>query len=415
MTLPDFTEVIIVGAGPAGLACALVLASKGIPFVLLDALQEGQNQSRACVVHAYTLELLETLGISDALVDGGIQMQDMVALNEHDREISRVNISRALAPHTKYPYALLIAQCDVEAVLRQRLADLGGAIHWQTRVARLDDAEDGLGVALESGQTVRTKYVVAADGSKSIVRTDAGIPFVNPHTNKPSVATDADLQLVLADLHIAEPLPPALPTNRLWSRMDGNGVTLLIPLKSSLAHPAPANTHLFRIAASVPPNSAPHTPDEAYIQRLLDARGPSGAVHVADISTGSRYRARSGIAAQFHRRMPRSGRWVLLAGDAAHIHSPAGGQGMNLALCDGVMLGRALAAEHSEDAFDKYAQTRRAAALAVIGLAESLTSMFASGLTWRWLIGFALRLAQAIPGVQSMIAWRMSGLVCREN
>lgn len=323
MSLPSFSEVVIVGAGPAGLACALALASKGVPFVLLDALNEGQNDSRACVVHASALEALDTVGVADRIVDAGIQMEDLVSLNAHEQCFSRVNLSRTLARYTEYPFALLIAQCDVEEHLRQRLVELGGIVHWNQRVAAIEDTADYLTLTLESGHTIRAAHVVAADGARSTIRKQAGIEFLDPHTGQTSVPDEHGLQFILGDLHIAEPLPPTIRTDRVFACFDTQGIALLIPLRGSALHAGPPNMHFFRVAASVPPGAAAHAPDAASLQRLLDARGPGRSSadpddkpRIVAVHAASRYRVRWGLATQYAKRMPRSGGWVLLAGDA---------------------------------------------------------------------------------------------------
>ncbi|KZV83663.1 FAD/NAD(P)-binding domain-containing protein [Exidia glandulosa HHB12029] len=431
-SLPSSIEIVIVGAGPAGLACALVLASKGVPFLLLDALSEGQNESRAAVVHSYTLEQLEAVGVTDTLVSRGIHMGLFTPVADNgSTPFIYIDITGSLAPYTKYPYALMIAQVDVERILTARLQELGGVIHRQKHVTKVEDVDGALVVSTDSGESIRAKYVVGADGSKSVVRSSANIAFLDPHTGKPSVATDDDLQIVLADILLDEPLPPSIPKDRLWGNFDKNGFVILIPLKSSIIEPKP-NTHLYRFAGTVPQGTAPHSPEPAYIQRIIDERGP-GSSHadspnlrpkVAFIASGSRYRVRSGLSVQFAKRMPISGGWVLLAGDAGHIHSPAGGQGMNLGLCDGIRLANALIAvtsgvEHADKAFKKYNDVRRPAAQSVITMVEGMTTLFAGHwLVENWVVktlrNWTLRAVFAIPGVQTAAAWRLSGLVHRE-
>lgn len=158
----------------------------------------------------------------------------------------------------------------------------------------------------------------------SQIRTSAEILSVHRRTGAPAAQpSETDLQLVFADVHIAEPLPSSLPPIRLWNRFDQHGITMLIPLLSRLIpRTTSAPAHLFRFTASVPPGAAA---DAATVRRLLEARGPAGAALV-EVGSVSRYRARSALAAQYAKRMPRSGGWVLLCDDAAHVHSPAGGQ-----------------------------------------------------------------------------------------
>lgn len=132
------------------------------------------------------LQQMETVGCADALVAQGIKMPDLLPLNGSGQAIAHVDLTGTLAKYTKYPFALLIAQvragvvpsvradwtpeCDVEAILGARLAALGQTIHRERRVARMDDAPDGLVVVLEDGATVRAKHVVGADGARSQAR-----------------------------------------------------------------------------------------------------------------------------------------------------------------------------------------------------------------------------------------------------
>jgi flavin-dependent dehydrogenase len=162
--LPETTQVIIVGAGPAGLALGATLAAKQVDFVLVDRLEHGQNTSRAAAVHARTLEVLEGIDVSHRLVAAGLPVPAFVA-RDHDEEL--LTVSFADLP-TRYPYVLMLPQNETETVLARRLQELGGAIHRSCEAIDLRQDEDGVAVTIRAAgapeQTVRARYAVGADG-----------------------------------------------------------------------------------------------------------------------------------------------------------------------------------------------------------------------------------------------------------
>ena len=349
MILPTETDVVIVGAGPTGLALAATLASKGTRFVLLDRLSEGANTSRAAVVHARTLEVLEPLRVSERLRAEGIAVPQFTI---RDRDRALLAVPFAGLP-TRYPFTLMIAQCRTEAILLQRLRELGGDVQrpWELVDVRQDGA--GVEVSVSTGsvpsQIVRAKYVVGADGMHSAVRARSGIGFAGGSYEQ---------AFVLADVRMR------------WA-FGGDEVTLFFsPAGLMVVAPLPGGSH--RIVATV--DEAPEHPLLADVQRLVDMRGPSsGSSRVDEVLWSSRFRVHHRVADTF-----RSGR-VLLAGDAAHVHSPAGGQGMNTGIQDAVALGEALSAvvggRGAENVLDEYVRTRRPVAQRVVALADRLTRL----------------------------------------
>ena len=169
---------------------------------------------------------------------------------------------------------------------------------------------------------------------------------------------------------------------------------------------APLPDGWFRLVAEV--DDAPEQPDVAYAQRLLETRGPRDAtVRVTEVVWGSRFRIHERVADQY-----RAGR-VLLAGDAAHTHSPAGGQGMNLGLRDAVTLGDALSValrEDREDKLDDYAAGSRAEDIEVVALAHRLTRLATAPRAVRPLRNSALRLASHLPVFRRRLAEQLSAI-----
>ena len=333
--LPATTDVVIVGAGPTGLTLAAALTRAGVPVVLFDKVSEGANTSRAAVVHARTLEVLEGIGATPELVERGVAVPTFT-LRERDRVLMAVPFGGL---PTAYPYALMIPQSTTEEILLRRLRALGGDVHRPYEVTGLTQDEDGVTVTTATGETIRARYAVGADGMHSVVREHAGIGFAGD---------DYAQSFVLADVR----LDWDLPAREVQMFFDPAGLVVAAPL--------PGGRH--RIVATV--DDAPEHPGIADVQALLDARGPrAGRATVSDVLWASRFRVHHRIADHY-----RAGR-ILLAGDAAHVHSPAGGQGMNTGVQDAVDLARRIA----DGTVDGYEEARRPVAAGVVAMTDRMT------------------------------------------
>ncbi|KZV79251.1 FAD/NAD(P)-binding domain-containing protein [Exidia glandulosa HHB12029] len=400
--LPRDTDVLVVGAGPAGLATAISLATHGVRVVIVDALAEGLKGARAAIVHAHTLEELDSLHCAAPLVAAGIPSSNIVMYDERGRPLVTVAFNE-LKDDTRFPIGLLISQTDVERILADRLAALGVRVFRSKRVTQMRDVLRGLCISFETGEQVTAAYIVAADGSRSTIRELSGIRFLDPHTQIESVAQPTAPSLALADVVLASPLPASVPRDRAIGRFSPHGFIMLIPLRNHFAS-APEDENLFRIVANA--RAPPREPDVKYMQALLDER-VKGA------------RALRVLGGSQHLALKRGDGWVLLAGDSAHAHSPAGGQGMNLGLCDGVLLGKAIATHLNSDpeqaggdaVFERWAANRRAVAAMVINVAERATDLAKVSGSWSAAVrGMVLKMAEKVPGVGRAIAWRISGL-----
>ena len=142
--LPASTDVLIVGAGPTGLTLAIALRQAGIGHLLVDRLPEGQNTSRAAVIHAHTLEALEPLGVADTLVARGLRLERF-ALRDRDRPLMQLRFDGLPSAHR---YILMIPQDETERVLAARLAALGGTVHRGITAAAVEQEADGARVTL---------------------------------------------------------------------------------------------------------------------------------------------------------------------------------------------------------------------------------------------------------------------------
>ncbi|HEY9028950.1 MAG TPA: FAD-dependent oxidoreductase, partial [Burkholderiaceae bacterium] len=167
------TDVLVVGAGPTGLTLAAALAARGVRATVIDRQAAGDNTSRAAVVHARTLEVLEPLGVARTLVDLGIPARRFTI---RDRDRVLVPIGFADLP-TAYPYTLMISQAVTERVLLDRLQALGGQVLRPRTLVGLDQDATSATARLSDGGRLRARFVVGADGMHSVVREQVGIPF----------------------------------------------------------------------------------------------------------------------------------------------------------------------------------------------------------------------------------------------
>jgi 2-polyprenyl-6-methoxyphenol hydroxylase-like FAD-dependent oxidoreductase len=375
------TDVLIVGAGPCGLTLAAALAADGVRAVVIDRLAEGANTSRAAVVHARTLEVLEPIDVSRRLVERGLQAQRFT-IRDRDRVLVPIGFDQL---PTRYPYTLMVSQAVTESVLLQRFAELGGQVLRPRALADLTQDEAGATATLDDGSRLRARYVVGADGMHSTVRERAHIGFSGGSYGE---------SFVLADVRLSGGVPSA------------EVILYFSPAGMVVVAPLPDGVH--RIVATV--DEAPEQPSAAYVQALLDERGPKrerAIVH--EVLWGSRFRVHHRVADVY-----RAGR-VVLAGDAAHVHSPAGGQGMNAGILDAMSLAGALikALAGDTNALDAYGAERRPVAQQVVALADRLTRLATVRPAWRAWRNLLLSTLARVPTVSRRLARRLSGLVYR--
>ncbi len=378
------TDVLIVGAGPTGLALATMLMRSGIAHVIVDRLATGQNTSRAAVVHAHTLEVLEQLGLSERLAHKGLKLAKF-SIRDRDRVLVRLRFDTL---PTRHAYLLMLPQDMTEKILAEGLAEAGGAVRRGCTVDALVETAEGIQasvVSSEGRQTIHARYVVGADGMHSLVRETAGIGFAGARYEE---------SFVLADVEMT------------WGH--GRDEVMLFFSPAGLVVVAPLPTGAYRIVATL--DNAPEDPGIADVQTLLDARGPTqGGGKVSQVHWSSRFRLHHRVADKYRR-----GRFLLI-GDAAHVHSPAGGQGMNTGLVDACVLGRLLAdvvsRRRDESHLDTYEALRRPAAKQVLQLAGRLTHMATmKSAPQRFLRNIALGTINLLPMARRRLEMNLSGL-----
>ena len=334
--------VLIVGAGPTGLTLACELARSGVAFRLIEAVPGPQPGSRGKGVQPRTLEVFDDLGVVDRVIAHGRMAMPMRS-NGTVREVAV-----SASPDVPYPASLITPEWRIEEALRLRLAELGGTVEFGTALVSLEQSGEGISaVVVKAGQaeTVTARWLVGCDGGHSIVRRQAGIAFEGE--------TREEVRMIVADVEVDGLDRDAW---QLWRHEEG--LLSLCPLPS---------TDTFQFQAGIAPGQDPEL-SRANMQAILERRSGRTGIRLHEPQWSSLWRANIRLADRY-----REGR-VLLAGDAAHIHSPAGGQGMNTGIQDAHNLAWKLAAVAkgaSPALLDTYEAERRPVAAGVLALSNA--------------------------------------------
>ncbi|MQA78869.1 MAG: FAD-dependent oxidoreductase [Streptosporangiales bacterium] len=299
------TDVLVVGAGPTGLLLAGDLAEQGISCTLVERREDESNLTRAFAVHARTLELLDMRGVADDLVSTGVRRATI-------RPIGQLVIDLGRLP-SRFAYLLITPQYETERVLEERAAKVGVELRRGTELVGLRQDGDGVVADLRRAgatSTVRASYAVGTDGVGSAVRRALDLPFPG-HTAVQSV--------MIADVRMSEP-----PSEVLTLANGRDGFAFIVPFGDGWYRVIAWDRHRQL------PDDAPVTLDEV---RDVTARVHGTSFGITEARWLSRFHSDERQAPHY-----RVGR-VFLAGDAAHVHSPAGGLGMNAGLQDAADLG----------------------------------------------------------------------------
>ncbi|HWI41030.1 MAG TPA: FAD-dependent monooxygenase [Verrucomicrobiae bacterium] len=343
----DGVDVLVVGAGPVGLAAACELTRRGVRCRVIDR-NSGPTppgESRALVLWERTLEVLDQLGVAGRVLCRGKEVRALNLYGEGGR-IARLPVD-LLDPDCRYRFPITIPQGETERILEERLREMGGCVERRTRLIALEEDSEGVTVTvLREGRTLeeqRVTWVVGCDGAGSTVRSLLSLDFEGEEYSE---------RFSLADVRMDSALPADEAT--VWLQTGGGGVGA-IPL------PEEGCWRLIDATGHAPPD----TPELllARFDSLMRGEGLP-AVDIREALWTSTFRIHRRIAGTF-----RMGR-CFLAGDAAHIHSPVGGQGMNTGIQDAANLGwklaLAVAGRCGSFLLDSYDAERRPVARAVL-------------------------------------------------
>lgn len=313
------TDVLVVGGGPTGLVMAAELAARGIGCRIIDKAPVRSRHTRALVVQARSLELLQKMSIADELVARGRRTIKVAPFVDGHRTLD-LEFGDIGVDDTPYPFLLFVSQAETERVLEEHLEELGTKVERPVELLTFTQDSEGANAQLRGGdgreETVRARYIVGADGAHSVVRKTVGLSFEGEAYPQDFVLADVEL-----DWEGEE--------GRLYFFLSREGLLAVFPL---------AGPSTYRLIATRSEDAPPDAGDptlEEFQQLATELSALPMRLH--DPGWLARFRLHHRGVNSY-----RSGR-AFVAGDAAHIHSPAGGQGMNTGIQDAYNLAWKLA------------------------------------------------------------------------
>ena len=357
------TEVLIAGAGPVGLTLACELRRRGVSCRLIDKYAEFPITSRALGIQARTLEVFDDMGVVDPIIAQGAAIYGITFL-QGERTVATVKLrlDHRARPDQPYRGVVVLNQAKVEEALRERFGFLGGAVERSRELVEFHEEADVMVATVRdavTGETeqVRAAYLVGCDGAHSFVRKALGLSFEGSAYPE---------HFVLGDME-AEDGDLPLDTAVAW--LDEQGMLASFPFPE---------IGLRRLIAVVYPDDKGEVPEASLelFQRLLAERAGDTRVRLSNPVWLSNYRVNRRMVDHY-----RKGR-AFVAGDAAHIHSPSGGQGMNTGIQDAYNLGWKLALVAKGKArsglLDTYEEERLPVARAVLNQTDTNQRLFIS-------------------------------------
>ncbi len=389
------TDVLIIGAGPTGLTAANVLAQSGVEFRIIDKTSGPVEESRALVVQAKILELFDKLGLADRAVEEGqrIGAAELLKKGEHIGKLSFFEDDRDdLNP---YPFALIYEQHRTERLLVRGLEEVGGRIEWDTELISLSQTPDNATVVVQRAdgteETIEARWVVGADGASSPVRHSLDLGFEGDTYEESLFLADVEMEWEFG-------------SQKLYLDLAYDGFYAFFPMPGEKR---------FRLVGSVPDElDGKEEITVSDVQDLLDKySGVETEITAAHWTS----------VYKIHRRMTenfRVGR-TFLVGDAAHVHSPAGGQGMNTGIGDAYNLAWKLAlvakGEAKPELLDSYEPERMPFARAILngsdrGFSLQVTNNPLAKGPKLFVVPLLFRLVSAVPALRRWAFYFISQL-----
>jgi 2-polyprenyl-6-methoxyphenol hydroxylase-like FAD-dependent oxidoreductase len=379
MNYTSNTDVLIVGAGPTGLMMACQLAINKIPFRIIDKNEDHTAQSRALVIQARSLEIFDQMGISDKAIQQG-KIAKAIGAFFNGKKVLRVTVNEIGKGLTKFPFFLMLEQSHTESILVDFLKEHGYEIERRTELKTITQSNDEVISVLKlrdgNEETMRTKYIVGADGANSIVREQLNIPFGGKTYEESLFVLDCKAEI-------------DLPHDEMYLAFG----------KTALGGFFPLTNGRWRILGNIPKEL--EGKEEIAFEDIEKnfAEGVHMNVKLYDPQWISAYRSHHRYASTFRKNR------CFLAGDAAHIHSPVGAQGMNTGLQDAYNLAWKLAlvlkGKAKDRLLDTYTEERISIARNLVHTTDRVFNLVTSGniflKTFRlYIIPVALRLVTPV-------------------
>ncbi|WP_422928040.1 FAD-dependent monooxygenase [Singulisphaera sp. PoT] len=378
-------DVLIVGAGPTGLSLAITCRRFGLEARVIDRAPKVSEVSKALAVWSGSLEAFDAMGIIGAFLAEGVRMRG-VRFGDGKHQLTDLEMGDGI--DSPYPFPILLPQSDTERLLHDRLVELGGEVERDVELTAIEQDGDGVTATLKmpEGREERSRFafVVGCDGARSVVRHQLQVPFEGYTEERTFVLCDAKLQGDLDPTHI-----------HVW--WHGGGSVALFPIRDGI----------WRVFSLREAEAGDETPTLEEMQHFLDAHGPEN-LRLIDPTWLSAFRINERLAAHY-----RVGR-CFLAGDAAHVHSPAGGQGMNTGIQDGVNLGWKLAqvlqgVGEPDLLLDSYEAERRPVAREVVeGAGQMLHVAFGNNPLLRIAKDVLIPILSHVPALKRKLQVRLS-------
>lgn len=354
---PQHTKVLIVGAGPSGLMMAAQLLRYGVVPIIIDSKQGPTNHSKALAVQARSLEIYRQMGVIDRVLNGGKQASG-VSFNQEGKNVANLSLANTGEGQTLFPFIHLYQQSKNERLLLDFLTQNCCPVYWETTLLTVSQTAQQAEVQLQTGQgniNLTCDWLIGADGAHSAVRKQLQIPFngdTYPH------------EFLLADVELDN---EELTGSQVQLYLSEKGFTGFFPMPEE---------NCYRIIGNLPDNIEPG--ENLHLDEILPYINAITGLNIKVIRNNwfTTYRLHHRMADSFRKQR------CFLVGDAAHIHSPVGGQGMNTGLQDAYNLAWKLAGvvngQLQEPVLDSYADERMPVAKDLLNTTDKIFKIILS-------------------------------------